>query len=331
MSEKRVVGIRGLDLAIYEQIQELARKRGTNVADVINEALRQFLHSNEEVDYAIPEIVSGQARFELTAEALEELAPLRIEDCDTVIVMDNQGEITKELVQENLDGILRVTDLYVPKVLYYVILKKSKSVGNLHRYDPPWREEKLLRFNSSTKITSKILERFRAENYRLKLVVHGDLVFSPEIPLSLFEEVVSAITVDGNMAVSEELYASVLTLGSVNGVIQLIDEEGKPVEQISYQEDFFTAPGGASPRSRRTKRGKPRGEHSLSFSLNPGLDALFDSIEEVRAGVQEALKNVNIEADLEGLGIDKPTKKTAKKTRKRVKPTHKKTNDEEEP
>ena len=59
VSEKRVVGIRGLDLQIYEQIQELARKKNDNVANIINDALKRYLLINCFFHYFLLEFFSG--------------------------------------------------------------------------------------------------------------------------------------------------------------------------------------------------------------------------------------------------------------------------------
>ena len=122
VSEKRVVGIRGLDLQIYEQIQELARKKNDNVANIINDALKRYLLNSDDVVYTAPQIISGQSKFEVTAEALRQLTPLRIEDVNTVIILDDTNEITTEMIDKDLESISRVEKIYVPNRLYYIIL-----------------------------------------------------------------------------------------------------------------------------------------------------------------------------------------------------------------
>ena len=118
MSEKRVVGIRGLDLQIYEQIQELARRKGDNVANIINEALKRYLSSSDDVNYTAPQTISGQSKFEITADALHELSPLRIEDVATVVVLDDNNEITTEMINQDLESIIRSQEIFVPDRLY---------------------------------------------------------------------------------------------------------------------------------------------------------------------------------------------------------------------
>lgn len=318
MSEKKVIGIRGLDLNVYEQIQELARIKNESIATVFNEALRKYLVSNKEVDYEAPHLISGQSRFELTVEALEKLNPLKIEDVGTLIILDDLNEISENLIQSNLEGIIRVQEIFCPKRLYYAVLMKSKNVGEITSYEGKWREEKVLRFFSSTKLTANILQRFKDENYRLKLVVSsGDLYLSPDISLELFDDVISHILVKGNLAVSDDLYASLLTKGTVEGAVQLLNKEGEPIDQIQYGYDFFTHDD-----PKKGKKKQKTQSPQFNFPFIPGLETLFESIEEIKEGVKSALENLDIETELNL--DDFSTKKIKKKKRERVKPTNKK-------
>ena len=125
------------------------------------------------------------------------------------------------------------------------------------------------------------------------------------------------------MAVSDELYESLLTKGTIEGIVQLIDSQGKPIEQIQYERDFFTASDESSNKRRKNKGDKPH----LSFSFNPGLETLFESIEEIKEGVKSALGNLDLEKELNldklSLDIDQNNsdKKIKKKKRERIKPT----------
>ena len=330
MSEKRVVGIRGLDIQIYEQIQELARLKNENVANIINDALRNYLEGSNDVEYKAPQTISGQNRFELTAEALQHLSPLRIEDVQTLIILDDNEEITKTMIEENLDLIIRVQDIFTPKRLYYFILKKTKNIGNINQYENKWREEKILRFQSSTKLNLNIFERFKKENLKVKIIVSsGDLYLDPDITINIFEDVVSQIMVKGNLVVSEELYPTVLTIGSIDGNVQLIDKEGKPVDQIQFEGNFFTQEDNTE---KSAKRRKQKAQSVFGIPFAPGLENLVESIEELKEGFAKAFKNINI--DFEGIEgkIEADLGKeftSPKKTRVKVKPTKVKKVDED--
>ena len=313
MSEKRVVGIRGLDLQIYEQIQELARRKGDNVANIINDALKKYLTSSEDVDYTAPQTISGQSKFEITAEALKQLSPLRIEDVSRVVIIGD--DITVAMIDENLESIIRSQDIFVPDRLFYVILKKSKNVNNVIKYSGLWKEETTLNFGANAKLNSKMLDKFKQENKRLKVIVTGgDLLIENDITVDMFEEMISELKVKGNLIVPEALYASVLTKGTIEGSVQLTDKEGKIFDQIQ----FGNVPNAGDESEKGSKRSS-KSKSPFTFTFNPGMDSLFDSIEEIKEGLAKTLKNLNIEADISDAinnEIDKEIKK-----KHRVKPT----------
>ena len=313
MSEKRVVGIRGLDLQIYEQIQELARRKGDNVANIINDALKKYLTSSEDVDYTAPQTISGQSKFEITAEALKQLSPLRIEDVSRVVIIGD--DITVAMIDENLESIIRSQEIFVPDRLYYVILKKAKNVNNVIKYSGLWKEETTLNFGANAKLNSKMLDKFKQENKRLKVIVTGgDLLIENDITVDMFEEMISELKVKGNLIVPEALYASVLTKGTIEGSVQLTDKEGKIFDQIQ----FGNVPNAGDESEKGSKRSS-KSKSPFTFTFNPGMDSLFDSIEEIKEGLAKTLKNLNIEADISDAinnEIDKEIKK-----KHRVKPT----------
>ena len=329
MSEKRVVGIRGLDQDLYEKVQQLARKKGNNVAEIMNAALRNLLENTEDLSFQAPEIVSGQDRFELTAEALEVLNPLRIEDVKIVIILDEDNNLTADLLKNNLESIVHCKEVYVPSNLYYSILKKCKSVKNIIRYEKPWKEERHLQFNSNTKINKKFLERFKRESIRLRITVNDDLILDPDIPQDLFEEIVVLLRCNGNLAVSEDLYPSMMTIGTVEGIVQLLDSDGKPIDQIQFSKDVFGERG-------HQKRGKKRGKHlnkdsfqSFPFNFYPAFEGIMNSLEDlselknlksvIQDGIKEAMRSINIDDDE---NFDKsPDLNKEKSKRTRVKPT----------
>ena len=309
-SEKRVVGIRGLDLQIYEQIQELARKKNDNVANIINDALKKYLQNTDDIEYTAPQTISGQTKFEITADALKQLSPLRIEDCSTVIIVDENNEITSDMIEKDLESITRAQEIYVPTNLYYVILKKAKNVNNVIKYDGSWREETTITFGANAKVNLSMLEKFKEENKRLKIIVSGgDLLIQNDISVDMFDDMISELKVKGNLIVPEDLYASVLTKGSIDGSVQLIDKEGKPVDQIQF--------GNVSsgPEAKKGSKKAKSGASPFTFTFNPGMDTLMDSIEELKDGLSKVFQNLNIDADLSDLGaeINAELKKDLKK------------------
>ncbi|MFW9928195.1 MAG: hypothetical protein ACFFD1_02260 [Candidatus Thorarchaeota archaeon] len=228
MSEKRVIGIRGLDESIYDEIQKIAKEKNQNIADIFNDALRQYLISLDN-DYIPPNIISGHMKFIVNSEALIQLNPLRIENVDKVII-ENDEKLTLDLIETNLEGIKSANYVYVPQQFYYIIIKKSKHCQNIEPYEGKYRAEENLEFNSSVKITSSMLERFKNQNKRVRIKAYGDIYFDYKIDTDLFDEVVSSLKINGGLYCSEELQPIVLTKGSVTGNLGIIDENNNPIE-----------------------------------------------------------------------------------------------------
>lgn len=331
MSEKRVTGIRGLDLTLYEQIQELARRQDKNISEVVNLALRRLLENDEGSDFQAPEVISGQDRFELTAEALEVLKPLRIKDVRSVIILDENNKLSLELLKNNLESIINCKEVYVPSKLYYTILKKTNNVKDIIRYEKPWKEEKTLQFNSNTRINLKFLQRFKRENLRLRIIVYEDLFLDPDITQELFEEIVISIKCHGNLAVSEDLYPTMMTIGTVEGIVQLLDNQGQPIDQVQFAREFFHEKDNKRGRKDRRSRHQPKG--SFHFDFEPAIEGVIETLESlaemkdlksvVQEGIKDILKKVNSEKNDIDINIDlsdEIRKKSLKK--KRVKPTN---------
>ena len=286
--------------------------KNDNVANIINDALKKYLQNTDDVEYTAPQTISGQSKFEITAEALKQLSPLRLEDISTVIILDDSGEITTDMIEKDLDSIVRAQEIFVPAKLYYVILKKAKNVNNVIKYEGSWREETTISFGANAKLNASMLEKFKKENKRLKIIVSGgDLLIENDISVDMFEDMISELKVKGNLIVPEDLYASVLTKGSIEGSVQLLDKEGKPGEQIQFGN--VSSKGGT--KSKRDKKNAS----PFTFTFNPGMDTLFDSIEEIKDGIAKTLKNLNIDPDMAD-AIDNEFKKEMKKSKRRVTP-----------
>ena len=170
-----------------------------NLANIIKDALKKYLQTIDDVEYIAPQIISGQSKFEVTAEALKQLSPLRIEDVNTVIILDDNNEITTEMIEKDLESISRVEKIYVPNRLYYIILRKAKNIVDIQKFQEPWKEEVTLNFGANAKINRTMLEKFKKENKRLKIVVSGrDLLIENDISVDMFEELKNEFKVRGN-------------------------------------------------------------------------------------------------------------------------------------
>ena len=157
-----------------------------------------------------------------------------------------------------------------------------------------------------------MLEKFKKENKRLKIVVSGgDLLIENDISVDLFEELINEFKVRGNLIVPEDLYASVLTKGTIEGSVQTIDKEGKPVDQIQF--------GNVQSDSKWSKRDK-KGSTPFTFSFNPGMDTLMESMDELKEGLSKIFQNINLDEEVSD-AINSELKKEFKKNKRRVTPT----------
>lgn len=290
MSEKRVIGIRGLDESIYDEIQKHAKETSRNVADIFNDALMQYLQTIKE-GYTPPNVVSGHSKFIINSEALTQLNPLKIENVERVII-ENDDNLTVDLIESNLEGIKNAIIVYVPQRLYYIIIKKSKNCENIEPYEGAYRIEETLEFNSNLKITSNMLERFKQQNKRIRIKANGDLWFDYQIESQLFDEIVSRIRVNGGLYCSEDLQPFVLTKGSVSGNLGIIDENNNPIEVTQVN----------TKKQRRTRRSD---SHSSPFLDLSGIsDALreiktsfLDLGPELQDNIAKAFENIEIDGE----------------------------------
>ncbi|MHA1982754.1 MAG: hypothetical protein ACW967_00260 [Candidatus Hodarchaeales archaeon] len=264
MSEKRVIGIRGLDESIYNEIQKHAKDTSKNVSDIFNEALTQYLQTIKE-DFTPPNIISGHSKFIINSEALNQLKPLKIENVEKVII-ENDEKLTIDLIETNLEGISNSIVVYVPQRLYYIIIKKSKNCENIEPYEGVYRIEETLEFNTSLKITSNMLERFKQQNKRIRIKANGDLWIDFKVDPQLFDEVVSRIRANGGLYCSETLQPIILTKGSVSGNLGIIDENNEPVEVTQVN-------------TKREKRSKKHASHTSPFI---DLSGIADAVRELK-------------------------------------------------
>ncbi|HKZ42833.1 MAG TPA: hypothetical protein VJ044_17855 [Candidatus Hodarchaeales archaeon] len=304
MSEKRVIGIRGLDECLYDEIQNYAKKSEQNIADIFNKALELFLKETAK-GYRPPVIVSGHSRFIINGDALVHLAPLRVENCERVVV-ENDEKLTPELVETNLEGIRNADEIHVPQRLYYLIVKKAKNAERIIPYEGKYRTEETLEFNSPIKISKGMLDRFQQQNKRIKIIADGDLWIEFNVPVDLFDDVVSRVEVDGAFFCSEELQPIALTKAVVSGNLGVIDENNTPLEVQQVT------------RAPRHSRHRRPGAPPPFIDLSGIADAIRDikrSIADFGPQVQEELKEA-----FKDLNVEVSERKSKAKDRRRASP-----------
>lgn len=137
-SERKTVTIRGLSVDIYNRISRLAREMGVTVGEIVNEALRRYITTLENVSRTIDNLVrsgdvvviSGISSLMVTKADLESLdKPVVFRDMDELVFAD---DVTNDLIKNKVAKIVNVNTVYVPKtVSTLLIASKSELVRKI--------------------------------------------------------------------------------------------------------------------------------------------------------------------------------------------------------
>ncbi len=125
---RKTVTIRGLSLELYERISRLAREMGLTIGELVNEALKRYIETLENVSRVIDSliksgnviVVSGVSHLEVSKSDLE-LAdkPIVFKDINELVFGD---DVTNDLIREKVAKIINVDVVYVPKTISTVLV-----------------------------------------------------------------------------------------------------------------------------------------------------------------------------------------------------------------
>jgi predicted DNA-binding protein len=137
-SERKTVTIRGLSTDIYDRISKLARETGTTVGEIVNDALRRYIATLENISRAIDNmiragdviVISGVSSLTVTRADLETLEkPIIFKDMDELVFAD---DVTNDLIKNKVARIVNVNTVYTPKsVSTLLIASKSELVKKI--------------------------------------------------------------------------------------------------------------------------------------------------------------------------------------------------------
>ncbi len=137
-SEKKTVTIRGLSTDIYDRVSRLAKETGTTIGEIVNEALRRYITTLENISKAIDNmiragdvvVISGVSSLTVTKTDLESLdKPVVFKDMDELVFAE---DITNDLIKNKVAKIVNVNTVYVPKsVSTLLIASKSEFVKKI--------------------------------------------------------------------------------------------------------------------------------------------------------------------------------------------------------
>lgn len=137
-SERKTVTIRGLSTDIYDRISKLAKETGTTVGEIVNDALRRYIATLENISRAIDNmiragdvvVISGVSSLTVTRADLETLEkPVIFKDMDELVFAD---DVTNDLIKNKVARIVNVNTVYTPKsVSTLLIASKSELVKKI--------------------------------------------------------------------------------------------------------------------------------------------------------------------------------------------------------
>jgi len=142
---RKTVAIRGLDTELYTEVFSMAKKDGKNVADVVNNALEQYLNNDDADAIAAGVTLSNSAEFILAIDddgqislSKDDIKEISIEMGPFAIESNGNLVFEKDVDKNALAQITRIQvksgTVKVPRSAYAQFLIKCKIQGKLDKY-----------------------------------------------------------------------------------------------------------------------------------------------------------------------------------------------------
>ena len=142
---RKTVAIRGLDTELYTEVFSMAKKDGKNVADVVNNALEQYLNNDDAEAIAEGVTLSNSAEFILAIDddgqislSKDDIKEIAIEMGPFAIESNGSLVFEKDVDKNALAQITRIQvksgTVKVPRSAYAQFLIKCKIQGKLDKY-----------------------------------------------------------------------------------------------------------------------------------------------------------------------------------------------------
>jgi hypothetical protein len=142
---RKTVAIRGLDTELYTEVFSMAKKDGKNVADVVNNALEQFLNNDGSEVIGVGATLSNSAEFILAIdddgevslskddikEIAMEMGPFAIESNGSLVF---EKDVDKNALAQITRIQVKSGTVKVPRNAYAQFLIKCKIQGKLDKY-----------------------------------------------------------------------------------------------------------------------------------------------------------------------------------------------------
>lgn len=142
---RKTVAIRGLDTELYTEVFSMAKKDGKNVADVVNNALEQFLNNDVTEAVTASQMLSNSAEFILAIdddgevslskddikEIAMEMGPFAVESNGSLVF---EKDVDKNALAQITRIQVKSGTVKVPRTAYAQFLIKCKIQGKLDKY-----------------------------------------------------------------------------------------------------------------------------------------------------------------------------------------------------
>lgn len=142
---RKTVAIRGLNTELYTEVFSMAKKDGKNVADVVNNALEQYLNGDGTEAVLVGKAISNSAEFILAIdddgevtlskndikEIALEMGPFAIESSGNLIF---EKDVDKNALAQITRIQVKSGTVKVPRTSYAQFLIKCKIQGKLDKY-----------------------------------------------------------------------------------------------------------------------------------------------------------------------------------------------------
>ncbi|MEM0358020.1 MAG: hypothetical protein QXL77_06580 [Candidatus Bathyarchaeia archaeon] len=134
-----IIAIRGLDKELYQKIYALAKQNGRRVSDLINEALKNYVLSQDDPLNPEPQnpVIENAGSLTLTKSVILNIH----QELQKEFTITNSGkllidqDVTKETLQ-HIKSIINTSSgvIKAPKNIYHLLILKSKNYGSLEMY-----------------------------------------------------------------------------------------------------------------------------------------------------------------------------------------------------
>jgi len=131
-SEREVIGIRGLNPDLYNQVLVKAKEMGKNVSELMNDALRRYLEQVLAIPVTAP-VVLGEsfASLHLSKSDLEKLGKVIIRGA---IHVEFAEDVDEKAIEEHVVAVENCTSVLVPQQAYISVMKKARNCTSVKSY-----------------------------------------------------------------------------------------------------------------------------------------------------------------------------------------------------